>query len=138
MDFAFNLLDISVSILLRLLFEFVKRLIILLFNLHFDLGKYNLVVILGTSYLLLQFPALVTPLEQLKLSDNLLVENGLFAEKALFNFIQTDIPNCQFFLGLLLLFVESCFNLRFHFEHLFFIVSVEVKDLVPVVKHLFH
>jgi hypothetical protein len=63
------------GILLRLLLEFVKGLVILLFNLHFDLGQFNLVVVLGLSYLVLKLPALVTPLEQLELSDNLLIQN---------------------------------------------------------------
>jgi len=61
------------SVSLGLLLEFVKRLVVLLFDLHLDLGQLDLVFVLRLIDLVLKLAALVAPLEELKLRFDLVV-----------------------------------------------------------------
>ena len=61
------------SVSLGLLVEFVKRLVVLLFDLHLDLGQLDLVFVLRLIDLVLKLAALVAPLEELKLRFDLVV-----------------------------------------------------------------
>jgi hypothetical protein len=61
------------SVSLGLLLEFVKRLVVLLFDFHLDLGQLDLVFVLRLIDLVLKLAALVAPLEELKLRFDLVV-----------------------------------------------------------------
>lgn len=61
------------SVGLGLLFEFVKRLVVLLFDLHLDLGELDLVFVLRLIDLVLKLAAFVAPLKELKLRLDLVV-----------------------------------------------------------------